>query len=72
MVADLGLPAPAAGGAGTLHLLLGEEVAGWLVARPRDAHKGRYGHVLLVAGSRGMAGAAVLAARAAVRRRAPD
>jgi len=66
-VADLGLPAPAGGGPGALHLLLGEEAAAWLTARPADAHKGRYGHVLLVAGSRGMAGAAVLAARAAVR-----
>ena len=35
--------------------------------RPPDSHKGTFGRVLIVAGSRGMAGAAVLAARAALR-----
>jgi len=45
--------------AGALKPLLG--------ARPRNSHKGDYGHVLVVAGSRGMTGAAVLAARAALK-----
>jgi ADP-dependent NAD(P)H-hydrate dehydratase / NAD(P)H-hydrate epimerase len=35
--------------------------------RPADAHKGVYGHLLVVAGSRGKSGAAALAARAALR-----
>ena len=35
--------------------------------RSAQAHKGTYGHVLLVAGSRGKSGAAVLAAKAALR-----
>ena len=37
--------------------------------RPREkfAHKGHFGHGLLIAGSHGMMGAAVLAARAAIR-----
>lgn len=35
--------------------------------RPPDSHKGTFGRVLIVAGRRGMAGAAVLAARAALR-----
>lgn len=35
--------------------------------RPPDSHKGTFGRVLVVAGRRGMAGAAVLAARAALR-----
>lgn len=39
----------------------------WLPPRPADANKGRFGHVLIVAGSRGMTGAAVLAARGALR-----
>jgi len=43
------------------------ELKGWLPPRPADAHKGRFGHVLVLAGSRGMIGAAVLAARGAMR-----
>ena len=38
-----------------------------LVAREPDDHKGVFGHVLVVAGSRGMAGAAILTARGALR-----
>ena len=38
-----------------------------IVERDADDHKGVYGHALIVAGSRGMAGAAILAARAALR-----
>jgi NAD(P)H-hydrate epimerase len=38
-----------------------------LPERALDSHKGDYGHVLLIAGSRGMSGAAVLCARAALR-----
>lgn len=36
-------------------------------ARSKFSHKGTYGHLLIVAGSQGMAGAAVLAAKAAMR-----
>ena len=38
-----------------------------LPRRPRAAHKGRFGHVLLLGGARGYAGAITLAARAASR-----
>ncbi|MEH6548736.1 MAG: NAD(P)H-hydrate dehydratase [Pseudomonadales bacterium] len=38
-----------------------------LPTRPRDAHKGHYGHVLIIGGDRGMAGAAAMAAEAAAR-----
>ena len=38
-----------------------------LPKRKPDSHKGDYGRVLVVAGSRGMAGAAVLAGEAAYR-----
>ncbi len=38
-----------------------------LPGRARDAHKGRFGHCLVVGGNRGMGGAALLAGLAAVR-----
>ena len=34
-----------------------------IIPRPADMHKGQAGRVLIIAGSKGMAGAAVLAAR---------
>jgi ADP-dependent NAD(P)H-hydrate dehydratase / NAD(P)H-hydrate epimerase len=68
VVADLGVPRKLIeDAAGDLHLLLAEELAGALPPRSADSHKGDYGHVLIVAGSPGKSGAAVLAARAAVR-----
>jgi hydroxyethylthiazole kinase-like uncharacterized protein yjeF len=44
-----------------------EDVLEHLPPRPRDAHKGDFGNVLVVAGSRGMSGAARLVAMAALR-----
>jgi NAD(P)H-hydrate epimerase len=68
VVADLGYPPRLVEEAeGDLHLLVGEELADRLPPRARDSHKGDYGHLLLVAGALGKAGAAVLGARAAVR-----
>jgi len=43
------------------------ELRRFLPNRKPDAHKGHFGHVLIVAGSRGMSGAAALAGRAALR-----
>ncbi len=48
-------------------LLEAADLRGRLPPRPVDAHKGVYGHLLVVAGSRGKTGAAALAARAALR-----
>ncbi|MBI3292275.1 MAG: NAD(P)H-hydrate dehydratase [Elusimicrobia bacterium] len=42
-------------------------VARWLPRRRKDVHKGDVGHVLILAGSRGMSGAAVLCAQGALR-----
>jgi ADP-dependent NAD(P)H-hydrate dehydratase / NAD(P)H-hydrate epimerase len=44
-----------------------EEVAGLIKERVRYSHKGTYGHALLIAGSYGMMGAAVIGAKAALR-----
>ena len=44
-----------------------EMVRACFAPRPLDSHKGTFGRVLLVAGSYGMAGAAILAAKAALR-----
>lgn len=43
-----------------------EYVRGIITDRPADMHKGQAGRVLIIAGSRGMAGAAVLSARGAL------
>lgn len=43
------------------------QIASLIPARPKYSHKGDYGHVLIVAGSRGKTGAALLAARACLR-----
>lgn len=48
-------------------LLTRDQVAAWLPPRPREAHKGVFGHLLVAAGSRGMTGAAFLACEAAQR-----
>jgi NAD(P)H-hydrate epimerase len=67
-VADLGLPASFLDETpGDLHWLVGEEIGTLLPRRLATSHKGSFGHVLVVAGSPGKSGAAVLAARAAVR-----
>jgi hydroxyethylthiazole kinase-like uncharacterized protein yjeF len=44
-----------------------ESLAALLPRRPLDAHKGDHGHVLLIGGDHGMAGAALMAGRAALR-----
>lgn len=49
------------------HLIDARLCAHWLGARPRDAHKGMFGHVLAIGGDHGMAGAIRLAGEAALR-----
>jgi len=68
VVADLGIPPRLVEEAeGDLALLEPDDLALHLGRRHPDTHKGTYGHVLLAAGGPGRAGAAILAARAAVR-----
>ncbi len=44
-----------------------DDLRGVLAPRKRDAHKGDFGHVLVIGGNQGMAGAARMAAEAAAR-----
>jgi hydroxyethylthiazole kinase-like uncharacterized protein yjeF len=48
-------------------VLEASDVAALFPRRPRDVHKGTYGHLLVLAGSVGKTGAAALCARAALR-----
>ncbi|MBI2526176.1 MAG: NAD(P)H-hydrate dehydratase [Candidatus Rokubacteria bacterium] len=66
-VIPIGIPEAEVGrGIGTW-LLEEADIRSHFPARRRDAHKGSYGHLLIVAGSVGKTGAAALAGRAALR-----
>lgn len=68
VVADITIPEAAVDAEGvTLSLTTPEEVRVLLPARPPDTHKGTWGHCAIVAGSAGKSGAAILAARGAIR-----
>lgn len=68
VVTDLGLPAGVVDAApGSFWVSTAEDLAAALLPRPLGAHKGDFGHLLLMGGSAGKSGAMVLAARAAVR-----
>jgi NAD(P)H-hydrate epimerase len=54
-------------GQGTLRWVGPEEFAGLPLVRAAESHKGTFGHVLLVAGSLGKSGAAILCGRGALR-----
>jgi NAD(P)H-hydrate epimerase len=66
-VVPIGVPEDEVARGATTFLLGREDVAPLFPPRPRAAHKGDYGHLLLVAGSLGKTGAAGLAALAALR-----
>jgi ADP-dependent NAD(P)H-hydrate dehydratase / NAD(P)H-hydrate epimerase len=65
-IADLGIPATLADSldAAALRIQLYDGLA-WLTPREQDAHKGQFGHVLVIGGDLGMGGAALLSAEAA-------
>jgi hydroxyethylthiazole kinase-like uncharacterized protein yjeF len=54
-------------GKGTLRWMEPEEFAGLPLVRSVDGHKGTFGHVLVVAGSIGKSGAAIMSSHAALR-----
>jgi ADP-dependent NAD(P)H-hydrate dehydratase / NAD(P)H-hydrate epimerase len=68
VVADIGIDERAVAEVAPKTELLEREMIRWLVPRREpDTHKGSYGHVLVLAGSRGKTGAAILSSRAAMR-----
>jgi len=66
-VVPIGIPADQVLRGLTTFALEAPDVARHFPPRTRDAHKGTYGHLLVVAGSLGKTGAAALAATAALR-----
>jgi hydroxyethylthiazole kinase-like uncharacterized protein yjeF len=66
-VVDIGIPAAEAERGAGAFLLEERDIRRHFPKRAADAHKGAYGHLLVVAGSAGKTGAAALAARSALR-----
>src|SRR5207249_1401761 len=67
-VADIGIPEEAVEAEGVrLNLVDSEELARYLPPRKVESHKGDYGHLLVVAGSKGKPGAARMVAEGAFR-----
>ena len=69
-VVDIGIPETYVEELGldsSLEALVGADVKTLLPRRAYDAHKGNFGHVLIIGGALGMSGSVILAARAAVR-----
>lgn len=67
VIADIGIPESLVEEYASFHVADIEDVRAQLPARGHEAHKKSVGQVLVVAGSRGMAGAAVLSAKGAYR-----
>jgi NAD(P)H-hydrate epimerase len=67
VVVPIGIPAAEVARDSRTFVLEEADARACLVPRAADAHKGVYGHLLVVAGSLGKTGAAALAARAALR-----
>jgi NAD(P)H-hydrate epimerase len=67
IVADIGSPQEAITSALQLNVITARDIASLIAPRPADSNKGSYGHVLVVGGSLGKAGAAAMAGIAALR-----
>lgn len=67
VVADIGIPAGLVENADGCEFLTADSIRPLLRPRDRQAHKGHFGHCLVVAGSCGKTGAAALSANSAVR-----
>jgi ADP-dependent NAD(P)H-hydrate dehydratase / NAD(P)H-hydrate epimerase len=67
VVAQIGSPREAIRSALQLNVITAPDLAGLIGPRAEDSNKGNYGHVLVVGGSLGKAGAAAMAGMAALR-----
>ena len=67
VLVDIGIPADVTRSAEGFEFLDAEAVRPLIEKRTRSAHKGHFGHCLIIAGSTGKTGAAALAANSAVR-----
>jgi len=67
VVAEIGSPQEAIVSALRLNVITSHELAALVAPRPVESNKGSYGHVLVVGGSLGKAGAAAMAGSAALR-----
>ena len=67
VIAPIGSPDEAIQSSQNLNVITPNEIAPLVGPRPRDANKGMYGHVLVVGGSLGKAGAAAMAGFSALR-----
>ena len=66
-VADIGIPYQRLEGEGKTFLITSEDIREAFPERPPDGHKGTFGKVLVIAGSRGFTGAASLTSLGALR-----
>ena len=67
MIVSIGSPDEAIQSSLRLNVITPKDIAPLLKPRPRDSNKGMYGHVLVVGGSLGKAGAAAMAGFSALR-----
>jgi NAD(P)H-hydrate epimerase len=67
VVSDIGSPDAAIVSALQLNVITARDIAQMIAPRPAESNKGSYGHVLVVGGSLGKAGAAAMAGMAALR-----
>jgi hydroxyethylthiazole kinase-like uncharacterized protein yjeF len=67
VIAPIGSPDEAIHSSLNLNVITPHEIAALLGPRPRDSNKGMYGHVLIVGGSLGKAGAAAMVGFSALR-----
>ncbi len=67
IVTDIGIPAELLDKAPFVEIIDTEYAAGLVQPRRKTAHKGSYGHCLIIAGSPGKSGAATMAANSAMR-----